>query len=423
MLIEFRVENHRSIRDEQALTMEASLLEDTADSRPRTTEGHDKKFLPVAALYGANASGKTNMLHALASMREAVLYSLPAWSPNGGVPRSPFRWGDKTAEPTEFVVTVLIGGTRYEYGFVADDNVIVEEWVFAWPNGNKQRWFERDAMEFDFGDKMPGHNALIRQLTRPNSLFLSAAAQGGHELLKPLYDWFERLRFHNLPTATSYLRPLATDAVAELFAEGDAVPLEEREAQASLASDFRSLLKSADFGIVDVRVDFEERRIGTRTSSRPRFSFRHQHVDGDAWLTLAEQSKGTQTLFRMALPLLEVIASGGVLVVDELEASLHPMLAAQIVRQFNNPESNPKNAQLIFTTHDTNLLGRTFDEPLLRRDQVWFTEKDKEGATVLYPLTNYKPRKAENLERGYLQGRYGAVPFLGEFRLSGEEPR
>ena len=109
------------------------------------------------------------------------------------------------------------------------------------------------------------------------------------------------------------------------------------------------------------------------------------------------------------------------MVVDELEASLHPKLALEIVKQFNNPQTNPKNAQLIFTTHDTNLLGNDAGEPVLRRDQVWLTEKDKEGATVLYPLTDYKPRKAENVERGYLQGRYGAIPYLGSFSLLGQE--
>jgi hypothetical protein len=120
----------------------------------------------------------------------------------------------------------------------------------------------------------------------------------------------------------------------------------------------------------------------------------------------------------MALPILEVLQNGGVLLVDELERSLHPSLAREIIRQFNDPKANPKNAQIIFTTHDANLLGTTVGEPALRRDQVWLTEKDAEGATVLYPLTDYKPRKAENLERGYLQGRYGAIPFLGDFLVA-----
>jgi uncharacterized protein len=137
-------------------------------------------------------------------------------------------------------------------------------------------------------------------------------------------------------------------------------------------------------------------------------------------LPLEEESRGTQTLFRLALPILQAIDKGGVLLVDELEASLHPTLAQEIVRQFNGPATNPRNAQLLFTTQDTNLLGTTLGAPAVRRDQVWLTEKDAEGATVLYPLTDYKPRKAENLERGYLQGRYGAIPFLGDFSVAGK---
>jgi len=135
-------------------------------------------------------------------------------------------------------------------------------------------------------------------------------------------------------------------------------------------------------------------------------------------MPLKEESHGTRTLFDIAWPLLQVIQDGAVLVVDELERSLHPALARKIVQLFNDPATNPKNAQIIFTTHDTNLLGTTVGEPALRRDQVWLTEKDDEGATVLYPLTDYKPRKAENIERGYLQGRYGAIPFLGDLSLT-----
>jgi AAA15 family ATPase/GTPase len=185
-----------------------------------------------------------------------------------------------------------------------------------------------------------------------------------------------------------------------------------------LIEDFRTFLRAADIGIVDVRVeksasDDKRRRV-------PRFFLRHQSKSGAAWLPLEEESRGTQTLFHIALPILQAMRKGGILLVDELERSLHPALAQQIIRQFNDPVANPKNAQLIFTTHDTNLLGNTLGEPALRRDQVWLTEKDPEGATVLYPLTDYKPRKAENLERGYLQGRYGAIPFLGDFLVAGE---
>jgi hypothetical protein len=187
----------------------------------------------------------------------------------------------------------------------------------------------------------------------------------------------------------------------------------------ALVERFRNLLKKADIGIVDLRVE-KNKSDDTRRRLVPNFSLKHQSDSDDAWLPLKEESQGTRTLFHMALPILRVIQGGGSLLIDELERGLHPALAQQIIRQFNDPEANPKNAQLIFATHDTNLLGNALGEPVLRRDQVWLTEKDAEGATVLYPLTDYKPRKAENLERGYLQGRYGAIPFLGDFLVPAE---
>ena len=141
----------------------------------------------------------------------------------------------------------------------------------------------------------------------------------------------------------------------------------------------------------------------------------HQLGNDESWIGLDEESDGTKTLFKIAPNLFRVLETGGVLLVDELESSLHPNLGSKIVKMFNCPQTNQQNAQLIFTTHDTNLLGNTLGAPALRRDQVWFTEKDSSGATSLYPLTNFKPRNVENLERGYLQGRYGAIPFLGNF--------
>lgn len=172
------------------------------------------------------------------------------------------------------------------------------------------------------------------------------------------------------------------------------------------------LLQIADLGILDLKVVVEKGR-KERGMVNPRIKLLHQSSCAESWLDLQEESQGTQTLFRMAAPIFESLLKGRVLLVDELESSLHPLLGLEIVRLFNSPKSNPNNAQLIFTTHDTNLLGNTVGDPPLRRDQIWFTEKDKEGATRVYPLTDYKPRKEENLERGYLQGRYGAIPFIG----------
>jgi hypothetical protein len=418
MLIEFRVENHRSIRDEQALTMEASLPDTDADLRPRETKSNDKKLLPVAAIYGANASGKTNVLRALSFMRRAVVTSQRLWIPNEGVPRFPFAWDGGSTGSSEYVVKFIVDDVRYEYGFIASDSEFLEEWLFAWPKGHKQEWFVRDQDQYKFSASLVGPHSVIQKITRPNSLFLSAAIQNGYVQLLAISNWFAELRTMNL-TGESSFAPIETFQ----FFDGMGVPnlFEEFNADETVKV-FRSFLQNADIGIVDVQMRIEERSVNGRLHKSRRFRLKHQSSDPEAWLPLEEESGGTQTLFRMAMPILNVLRKGSVLLVDEIESSLHPMVAAQIILLFNNRDTNPRNAQLIFTTHDTNLLGTTLGEPLLRRDQVWFTEKDQSGSTRLYPLTDYMPRKNENLERGYLQGRYGAIPFLGDFKHAAEVP-
>jgi uncharacterized protein len=424
MLIEFRVENHRSLRDEQVLTMEAGRIGDEADPRPRRVAGSSESLLPVVVLYGANASGKSNVLAGLQFMRDAVLDSQRHWAPDAGVPRDPFAWGPTRAAPSLFEVAVLVDDVRYEYGFEASDSRFSEEWLYAWPNGKKQLWFERDEDNFKFGDHFKGENKLLEGLTRPNVLFLSAAVQLKHVQLQPIYEWFRRMQsFRVISTRPTYPSRLPIEmileAVLQQLLDEDEVaiaqespPFQDGETADFLLKGFRALLSNADFGILDFRIDKSDTPKGQRRRLR-RIQLKHQSNSEDAWLPLDEESRGTQMLFNLGWHILAAIRTGGVVVVDELESSLHPILGQRIVGLFNDPETNPRNAQLIFTTHDTNLLGTTLGEPALRRDQVWFTEKDSEGASILYPLTDYKPRKAENLERGYLQGRFGAIPFLG----------
>ncbi len=398
MLIEFRVENHRSLRDEQALTLEAGGNDDSADPRPRSALGHDEKLLPAAVIYGANASGKTNVLAALAFMRDAVVLSHRMWDPEGGTPRTAFAWGGQRNEPSLFEVTFLDAGTKYVYGFTVDDEAVQEEWLFAWPNNRKQVWFEREGDQFKFGEHLAGPNDAIKEVTRSNALFLSAAAQHGHKQLMPIFMWFDGITSVNLQSRQSSM-------FRWRFAG---------EPDGNIGIHIRQLLKAADFGIVDVKaIDIDEGHINP-TLWQQEIVLQHQAGDDSSWLKLREESAGTQTLFRMAPSVFRSLQSGGLLLIDELESSLHPLLGLAIVNMFNCPQTNPKNAQIVFTTHDTNLLGTTLGEPPLRRDQIWFTEKDSEGASKLYPLTDYKPRKSENLERGYLQGRYGAIPFLGD---------
>jgi AAA15 family ATPase/GTPase len=426
MLIEFRVENHRSIRDEQVLTMEAGRVGDATDPRPRTVKGHNEKLLPAAAIYGANASGKSNVLSALAWMRDAVVVSHRFWTPDGGVPRNPFAWGADLLKDSLFEASLLLGATKYQYGFVASSDAIEEEWLHAWPRGKKQVWFTRADGKFKFGAHLKGENRLIAGITRQNALFLSVAAQHRHEQLTPHFNWFQSLRPLNVKSHHFKQRALYQNEAMARFLHEHTIGLRQKllfyggSDNEKVLETFRELLGSADFGIVDVKVDWVENEDSSRATRIPRFRFKHQAHDDNAWLPLEEESRGTQTFFGLAMPVLMAIQRGTGLVVDELESSLHPALAQRIVGLFNNPISNPKNAQLIFATHDTNLLGNSDGEPVLRRDQVWLTEKDREGATVLYPLTDFQPRKSENLELGYLLGRYGAIPFLGEFNFLGK---
>lgn len=394
--------------------MEASGQSDGETSYVRRLEGHAKGLLPVVAIYGANASGKSNILESFAYMRQAVVSSLRFWEPDEGVPRSPFAWNSKSKEPSLFEVTFVGKGVKYNYGFVVDDDCVQEEWLSAWPIGRKQNWFHRQRMAFKFGDNLGGPNDAAEEITRENSLFLSAAGQLGHPQLSSIYGWFRSMR-------TSRVR---VRAGSQLFGRGVISLLkgqlrsnmlfsEDESANDKALSRIRELLQSADIGVCDIRQKKVTLESDGEKYIQQQLQLQHKHDDNQSWLNIDEESQGTQTLLDLAPTLFSVLDTGGVLLIDELESSLHPLLGQAIVRLFNSKKDNPNDAQLIFTTHDTNLLGTIVGETALRRDQVWFVEKDKDGGSNLYPLTDYKPRNSENLERGYLQGRYGAIPLLG----------
>jgi predicted ATPase len=426
MLIQFRTENHRSLRDEQVLSLSAATAASAAsDRRLIHVPGLQAPLLPAIAIYGANASGKSNVLHALAHMQFAINNSYRLWEPDGGVPTEPFLLSGKRAEPSLYEVEAIVGGTRFRYGFVLSERRVEEEWLFAYPRRHKQTWFEREGDKFEFGDKLKGDNETIRTLTRSNSLFLSAAAQNNHTALAPIFSWFRLLQVDSrrprgrIAGNSGYADML----LGEMFASRNQLTLFEgadpyaRERGAILA-----LLKTADTGIEDIRVDDADEatgpsRLGRR---RQRLQLRHKSENSDpdsSWLPLDVESAGTIALIDLAPKLTLALRAGSVACIDEMEASLHPTLALSLLSLFQDPTSNPNGAQLLFTTHDTNLLGTVLGDAPLRRDQVWFTEKDSGGATHLYPLTDFHPRKHENLERGYLQGRYGAIPFVGELTV------
>lgn len=347
-------------------------------------------------------------------MQTAVRDSHAHWNPDHPIALEPFA--GKSDLPSSFSVDFLLDNVRYQYGFTALPEAIVKEWLYAYPSGKKQSWFLRERNKpTSFSQKLPGENRTIERLTRPNSLFLSAAAQNNHEMLSRIYKWFSQWRSlpedpqHALTLSASFLQghsdwqrdlarmlSLADLGITDMDVQTSAVPTPVKEALAKLAGILKDpeITSHVEEGPQEVR-------------------FLHRIGDSTAAFRVDQESKGTIAFFCLLLPVLAALAVRAVVWADELDRSLHPLLALDIIRMFIAPNNNPLSAQLIFNTHDTNILSAG----VLRRDQIWFTEKQRDGASKLYPLTDFKPRKEENLENGYLQGRYGAIPFLNSDRF------
>jgi AAA15 family ATPase/GTPase len=371
---------------------------------PGTSEG----VLPVAAIYGANASGKTNIILAMRFMQRAIRNSHARWEPDKPIRLDPFT--GTTDTPSKFSADFLLNGVRYQYGFSMNPLAVLEEWMYAYPAGKKQTWFSREADKpIYFSTKLLGDNRAIERLTRPNSLFLSAAAQNNHEALSVIYRWFS----NSLSFVTG--ERSATRSLAKVL-----------HSNAGLRQRLARSLSLADLGITDLVVkdlsakDFGEKltsllnkqnrsdRAFTLDEARREIQFLHRIGDSTQPFNESQESKGTIAFLCLLTPIIAALTNGGIVFVDELDESLHPLLAIEVIRQFSDVGENKRFAQLIFNTHDTNLLS----SGMLRRDQIWFTEKVTDGSSQLYPLTDFKPRMQENLENGYLQGRYGAIPFL-----------
>lgn len=411
MLLRFRFANVLSFREEQDLSFAAASIAGTEGavvSSPVTKHG----VLPVIGIYGANASGKTNVIRALAFMYSAVENSYRRWKPDGGIPRRPFQLSNTARqEASSFAADFMLHGIRHEYGFVVDSNVVQQEWLYVYPNGKRQAWFVRkQGAAMIFSSKMQGENRAIEALTRPNSLFLSTAVQNNHEALTPIYQWFcgqlkyisaDRSEFSQ-HTATLCAEDAFRSVISRILAQADlgiaGINITKKQMREEFKSALRAFLTALDIRESDASDNPEPSDLSVE--------FLHLSEGEPVVFPIGQESHGTTAFLTLIGPILEALRDGGVIAVDELDAHLHPLLALRIIELFTNSDYNRNGAQLIFTTHDTNLFKA------LRRDQIWFTEKKSDGSSTLYPLTDFRPRRDENLQSGYLQGRYGAVPFI-----------
>ena len=407
MLLRIGVSNHLSIRDSQELSLAASSLKERQNYLIDCVAAPNGAVLPAVVIYGANASGKSNLIDAMGAMQYHVLHSQTMGKPGGEVPRHPFKLDDDSPRlPSRFDIDFLLDGVRFHYGFEASDSAFESEWLYAFPKSHRQTLFERTGDKFHFGRGLRGQNKVIASLTRPNSLFVSAAAQNDHEHLSKVFSYFRSIR-GDLNIAVP-----GKDVLARLPEE-------------TLDTRVLDFLGKIDTGVINYRQSESEpserelgiplelfaifaRSTGAELPKWKTIELAHRgRGDKPFYLDLERESAGTRRLLVVLALAFRALDEGAPLFIDELNASLHTRAAEAVLNLFCSRKTNPKGAQLIATTHDTNLL----DSSLLRRDEVWFTEKDPEGATQLYPLTDIRTRRGDNIEKGYLQGRYGAVPF------------
>lgn len=424
MLVEFSITNFRSIHQRQTLTMAASAYDELQDLNTFDAGLPDAslRLLRSSVLYGPNASGKSSLIQALAFLEQLVLQSHRNQA-GDLLDLAPFKLSAETrSADSEFEITLVEAGVRYEYGVRCNRQRISEEWLLAYPLGMPQKWFHRvwDAgaatYAYKFSTKLAGGRKRLdwAQDTLENTLYLSKAVQNKQEQLRVVFNWFkERLRV--VPAPHSMGSSYTVTRCAEVKDRKRIV----------------EFLNAADLGIADIRLKetvFAVQQLPKNVPTAVReqiakdldgkniTTVRFVHADTQTQEPIEfgenEESDGTRALFALAGPWLDVTESERVLVVNELDTSLHPMMVHFLVKHLHHTGTK---AQLIFTTHDTTLLS----QKILRRDQVWFMEKDPQRASKLYPLSDFSPRENEAIERGYLNGRYGGIPFLKDLDFYG----
>lgn len=414
MLIEFKVENFRSFREEQTFSMVAATYAEHLN--PNTVDPGSPgvgRILRTAAIYGPNAAGKTNLLRAIQFVQSLVI-APPLSNP---IPlHNPFKLAAANRDaPSKFRITFLQEGNRYEYSLSLGAGVVLKECLIQYATQRGRVLFERthdqeaeSGYTWQYSSYLKGQKDVWSKSTKPDALFLSVATQLNSKQLKPVFDWFKS-------------RLVIIVGVTQLNAELTFRLLDQPDGKESLIP----FLQEADLNIADMAVRKEPVPPSGMALGGPRLlvhvageipqiaevTFSHPAVEiGETVeIDLVDESSGTQVLFRSAGAWLNVLNNCEVLVYDEIETSLHPLLIKYLIARFQQEDQTGFAPQLIFTTHNTSLL----DPSLLRRDQVWFIERGPDGASNLYGLSEFSPRPDENLERWYVRGKYGALPIVG----------
>jgi uncharacterized protein len=410
MLIEFSVGNYRSFKDVVTFSMLAAPIQHPDENIDRNNVFAVTKeidLLRSAAIYGANASGKSNLIRALSFMSSFTLGSALARKAKDPIDTELYKLSTETeGNPSYFEIVFSIDRTRYRYGFEVDRQSVRSEWLYQTLRTKETELFFREGSNFKISSKFAEGTALESK-TRKNALFLSVVAQFNGKIATEIIAWFH----------TTVM--IASTADEENYAELTSDAFFEDDEQ---TEELVVLIKGLDLGIKNIQaVETNRLEDGSFTleikTTHWKYDKDGKRVADEQFDINEEESAGTQKLYRLSGLIINVIEAGARLIVDELDARLHPLITCAIVKLFNSSTTNPNNAQLIFTTHDTNLLSCG----LFRKDQVWFTEKNRYGATDLYSLVEYQIPDDAPFEQDYIAGRYGAVPFIGDLsRLLGK---
>ncbi|MBP5682102.1 MAG: ATP-binding protein [Bacteroidales bacterium] len=406
MLLEFTVGNFRSFYEKKTFSMLAQSLKE--EPKENVAKELSYNVLKTVAVYGANSSGKSNLVKAIQTMTNVVLSSVKL-NPEDKLPYKPFLLLKDNLEPTFFEATFLKDDFCYRYGFSYNETDIVEEWLFrkTTPRSKEQALFIRNNEGIAFEDKRFPEGIGLESRVNNNRLFLSLCAQLGGKISGRLISWFH----YTLFLVSGLDNQKYGFYSKRLFRLKSPLSKRALEFFKMLQLGFEDIFTYADEP--NNRITLNSDRI--KIESVHRLYNNYGEVCGHVNFVFDDkESSGTKKMFDMAGHIFEVLDSGWVLVIDELDAKMHPLISQQIIKLFNDPKTNPNNAQLIFTTHDTHLLS----SKMLRRDQIWFTEKNDVEQTDLYCLTDIvlpdgsKPRNDANYEKNYIAGRYGAIPYI-----------
>ena len=399
MIIQFSVCNYKLFREKATLSMVASDFKDHCflSENVFVPKGEKSPLVRSAVVYGANASGKSKLLEALVFMRQYAISSSKDGQKGDRIAVEPFRLGDQQEGFSEFEVLFVKNGIRYRYGFEVSSTKVNAEWLYIRSKSREMEIFYREGEHIStHARRFTKGNVVVKEgLLRDNALLLSVAAQFNDAVCREVLDWFQQIE-------------IIRDVRSRQFRQNAIDKIKTNAGK----SDFLHFLRKADMGISDMFVVPLEEGKHARESAEVmtvRKIYTEQGEEKKAAFSLnKDESEGTKKYFYLLGPVVDALNKGAVLLVDELDAKLHPHLVTMVVNLFHNKESNPNNAQLIFNTHSTHILHKG----LFRPDQVWFTEKNHRGEARLYSLAEFKLTQVNDYADRYLQGKFGAIPCL-----------